>query len=288
MSTRTVSSDREQDVEIAGAQPVRLPVVRPLVLAYALSLAIAFLMAAASIAGLAFQADIYLTDEVILTYVPFDAFNLVAGLPILLGSIWLVRRGKLVGLLCWPAALLYVLYSSVGHLVGVPFGVLFLPYLLLVSLAAYAAIGLVANIDGEAVRRRLSGNVPAVLAGVVLASLTGLFIVINTVSILTALASQTADAAEHIPVWIADFVVLTPAYLTGGILLWQRKPLGYVGGAGLLLLYILLFAGLIPVLVFPAFYNGSPVDAGGVVFVLVAAAICSIPFWLYVRGIARS
>ena len=161
MSTRAVSSDREQDIEIAGAQPVRLPVTRTLTLAYILSVAIALLMASASIAGIVFQTDLYVRDELILTFVPFDVFNLVAGLPILLGAMWLARRGVLVGLLCWPAALLYVLYSYVGHLIGVPFGVLFLPYLLLVSLAAYTVIGLVANIDGEGVHRRLSGNVPA-------------------------------------------------------------------------------------------------------------------------------
>ena len=28
----------------------------------------------------------------------------------LLVSMWLTRRGKLIGLLCWPGALFYVLY----------------------------------------------------------------------------------------------------------------------------------------------------------------------------------
>jgi hypothetical protein len=96
-----------------------------------------------------------MTDELILAFLPVDAFHLVVGLPILLGSMWLAWRGQLIGLLCWPGVLLWVLYSYITNLVGVPFGVLFLPYLLLVTLSAYTTIILVATIDGDAVRRRL-------------------------------------------------------------------------------------------------------------------------------------
>ena len=39
-----------------------------------------------------------------------DAFNLVVGVPLPLGLLWLARRGSLVGLLLWPGALFYVLY----------------------------------------------------------------------------------------------------------------------------------------------------------------------------------
>jgi pilus assembly protein TadC len=38
-----------------------------------------------------------------------DALAIVLGLPILLGSIWLARRGSLIGMLPWPGALIYLL-----------------------------------------------------------------------------------------------------------------------------------------------------------------------------------
>src|SRR5689334_16130040 len=38
-----------------------------------------------------------------------DLFNLAVALPVLLASVWLARRGSLVGLLLWPGALFYVL-----------------------------------------------------------------------------------------------------------------------------------------------------------------------------------
>jgi hypothetical protein len=261
-----------------------LNAMSPLLLVYAVSLVVALLVAVAALAGLLFRTAIYPTDELILAYLPVDAFHLVVGLPILLGSMWLARRGKLVGLLCWPGALLYVLYSYITNLVGVPFGVLFLPYLLLVTLSAYAAIGLVASIDGEAVRRRLTGAVPAKTAGGALVGLTGLFVVINVGNIVNATTSQLAGTLELVPVWIADFVTVIPTCLIGGFLLWRRQALGYVAGAGLLLQYSLLFIGLAVVLAYPAFYDARPVDVSGVVTMLVFGLICFVLLALFVRG----
>ncbi|MDH5459115.1 MAG: hypothetical protein OEY26_10400, partial [Nitrospinota bacterium] len=123
----------------------RLPITRDLTLAYMLSLIIALVMTVASVIGFLYRTVIYPTDELLLNRVPTDGVNLVVGLPILLGSMWLARRGKLIGLLCWPGALFYVLYIYVPYVIGVPFNALFLPYIALVTLSAYTLIGLVAS-----------------------------------------------------------------------------------------------------------------------------------------------
>jgi hypothetical protein len=224
---------------------MHLPITRDLTLAYLVSLVIAFLMAVASVAGLLYRAAIYPTDELLLSFLPNDALNLVVGLPILLGSMWLARRGKLIGLLCWPGALFYVLYVYVLYLIGMPFNALFLPYLLLVPLSAYTIIGIVASIDGEAVRQRLTGVVPAKIAGGVLGGLAILLIVRQIAIVVATLTNQTTvDTLERM-LWIADVTVGCPALLAGGVLLWRREPLGYVAGAGLLLQYGVLAVGVI-------------------------------------------
>lgn len=138
---------------------------------------------------------------------PTDLFTLVVGLSILLGSTWLARRGRLLGLLCWPDALLYVLYVYAAYAIGVPFGVLFPVYVLLAALSAYTTMGLVVSIDA---------------------------------------------------------------------------------GAGLLLVGSMLFVGAIFALVFPALYDASPVDVGGVVFILVVGLICFVPLALFARGVVTS
>jgi hypothetical protein len=117
-----------------------------------------------------------------------DAFNLVVGLPILLVSIWLARRGALIGLLLWPGALFYVLYTYSLALVRAPFSVLFLPFVLLVTVSAYTTIGLIASIDGSLVRRRLAGVVTARVVGGILVGLALLTIAQDASgAILTAL-----------------------------------------------------------------------------------------------------
>ncbi len=149
--------------------------------AYACSLVVAAIMAAASAAGLVMGTGLYRVDPQIARgvaastagllvpgFLAHDGFNLVVGLPSLLVSLWLARRGLLIGLLLLPGALYYILYTYTTYLVGAPFNILFLPYVALVALSAYSIIGLVACIDGELVRQRLAGVVPARTVGVIL------------------------------------------------------------------------------------------------------------------------
>jgi hypothetical protein len=266
--------------------PDRLPITHDLTLAYVLSLAVALTMAVASAAGLLYQTVVYPTDELLLSFTPSDMFNLAVGLPILLGSIWLTRRGKLIGLLCWPGVLFYVLYMYIPYVLGVPFNVLFLPYLVLVVLSTYTLIGLVASIDGEVIRQRLTGFAPARTSGGILIGLAILIIVRQTAFMVTALASQAPGDTLEIPSWIADFIVAIPVLLVSGVQLWRRKALGYVAGAGLLLGYGVLALSVIPSMVLRAHYTASPIDVVGIVVILVMAALCFIPFAFFVRGAA--
>ena len=125
-------------------------------------------MAGVALAGLVFRAIVYPSDQLTLAFLPVDVFHLLVGLPILTTSMALARRNNLVGLLCWPGILLYIIYSFITNLIGVGFGALFLPYLLLVIFSVYTLIALTVSIDAEAVRQRLAGKVPERLAGGIL------------------------------------------------------------------------------------------------------------------------
>ncbi len=275
-------------IDPGSSKAAALPVTRSLTLAYASSLVIALLVAIVSIAGLLYGTTLYPTEEMLLLKLPTDLFTLVIGLPLLFGSMWLARRGRLLGLLCWPGVLLYVLYIYVSYAIGVPFSILFLAYVLLVPLSAYTLIGLVASIDANAVRQQLAGAVPERVAGGILFGLAILFSLMNLANVFAALANPAPGHLLDFPVWFADFAVVAPAWLIGGLLLWQRKALGYVAGAGLLLLGCMMFVGVIFALVFPALYTASPVDVAGIVFVLVVGLICFVPLAPFARGIVKS
>lgn len=216
-----------------------------------------------------------------------DAFNLLVGVPLLLGSLWLARRGSLVGLLFLPGTLFYALYWYVLYLTGAPFSVLFLVYVPLVTLSAFTIIGVVSSTDGEEVRRRLSATVPARAIGALLVVLGLLTLAQDTTgALVTALADDApADPAAR-PVWISDLALQAPAVIVGGALLWRRQPLGYVAGAGLLLQYGLSAVGFVAGMVLESVLTGSPPDVATSVVLILFGAVCFVPLAFFIRGAA--
>ena len=255
---------------------------------FILSLLIVFIMALASAISLVNHRTIYPTSELLQSFIASDVINLSIGMPMLLVSMWLVRNGKLAGLLCWPGVLFYVLYTYIPYLLTVPFNLLFVPYLALVTLSIYALISLVMHIDGEILRQRLAGRVPMKIGAGVLIALVLIVIARQAARIIAVQAGQVAVDFTDIPIWIDDFMVAVPLMLIAGTQLWCDKPFGYILGPGLLLGYGLLALSLIPFFILQARNNSLPLDMAGMVTVLVMAILCFIPLALFLVGAARS
>jgi hypothetical protein len=99
---------------------ITLPIRHDLTLAYLTSGIVALIMSVASLAGILFASHIYPAAQVS-GDIGTDTLNLTVGLPILLGSMWFAWRGSLIGLLCWPGALFYVLYVYTFYVLDMPF-----------------------------------------------------------------------------------------------------------------------------------------------------------------------
>jgi len=265
-------------------QNAGLPVNHDFKLAYLISLLIAVMMTAASVIGITNQSTIYPTDELRQTFMPNDVVNLIIGVPILLGSLWLTHQEKLIGILFWPGALLYVLYNYVAYVFGMPFNVLYLLYLSLVTLSVYTIIAVAASINGRVVQQRLTGRVPERLAGGVLSGLGLLFMVRVVAVMVPALADETTIVPTELGVLIADFII-SPAMIVGGILLWQRKALGYVSGTGLLFQESMLFIGLIIFMILQPLITSASFILIDVLVVFIMGLVCFIPFGLFVREV---
>lgn len=262
----------------------RLPIKGRLWLMYAFSFLIAILMGIASVAGLRYRTLIYPTGELMQTFVSNDVVNILIGLPILLGSMGLAWRGRLIGLLCWTGALYYVLYNYLAYVFALPLSWAFLAHLILVVLSVYTLIGLVANIDGKEVKQRLAGAVPEKLAGGVLVGLGGLFFLRVMGVVVNALTSGIMPAETDLAVNISD-ALTTPAWVIAGILLWRRKEFGYVTGLGLLFQGSMLFIALIIFLLLQPFLTAAPLAVTDVIVIIPMGLICFIPFGLFVRGV---
>jgi hypothetical protein len=257
---------------VPSAAPA-LPVTRDLRPVYAASLLTALLLGAASLAGLAGDpAGLYGTGSPLVQVSRGgDTANLLLGLPVLLGSMWLSSRGSLGGLLLWPGALFYVLYTDALYLVGAPFNALFLVYVALVTLSGWTLVGLVACVDLDGARRRLAAaparGVGAALVVIALLAYAGL-----TANTLAALGGPAAAAGMR-PQWIVDDALGTPALLLGGVLLWRRTSLGHVVAAGLLLVSGLNGLAFAVSAVLDGQLSGRAVEPAVIVVHLVIGAI---------------
>jgi hypothetical protein len=261
-----------------------IPVTRNLALAHTLSLVVAVLMAAASLGGLFFQNNLYASIELRRSFVSNDAVNLFIGLPILLGSLAFVQRGKLVGLLFWPGALLFVAYNFIAYTVAMPIGLMTVLYLALVILSGYTLIRLLTSIDAPAVQQRLKGRVPERLAGGMLAGFGILFLLRGIGVVVSALSGQASLSGGELGTLIADFVT-TPVWVLGGVLLWRRQAFGYLTAAGLLFQASMLFVGLLVFFTLQPVLTGVPFPVNDFAAILGMGLIFFIPFGLFTRGI---
>lgn len=264
-----------------------LPIKHHLTLIYALSFIIALLIAAASIIGLLHRAIIYSTDDLLRSFAPNDVVNLFIGLPILLGAMGLAWRGRLVGLLLWPGALFFVLYTYMVYVFAMPFNVAFLLHLTLVTLSVYTLTSLLTNIDGKAVQQQLADSVPEKLAGSILTGLGVLFFLMVISAIINALIDQTSPPDTELALHVSDFLI-TPAWIIGGVLLWRRQAFGYVAGLGLLFQGSMLFIGLIIVFLVQPFLTNTPFALVDVVVIFILGLTCFVPFAFFGRGVVNS
>ena len=260
-----------------------LPLEQDIKTAWILSIICAVLMGVVSLFGLFFPESIYKTEELIQSNFTNDIVNLILGLPILLGSMWLTNRGKLVGLLFWPGALLYIIYNYTAYVFGIPFDIFTFAYLALILISAYSIYDLIRKIDCNAVKQLLAGAVAEKLAGWFLL-IFGILFLFRAANILVgARINQAVLPPTEIGVSIADIVV-SILWIIGGILLIRNKPLGYATGLGLLFAASMLFVGLIIVLILQPVLTAAPFSPIDIIVVALMGLVFSIPFILFLRG----
>ncbi|MGD8813521.1 MAG: hypothetical protein PVI78_03495 [Anaerolineales bacterium] len=251
---------------------------------YASSIVIAVLMTAASVAGIFFQTATYPTVELLENFFPNDVLMLAIGLPMLLVSMALTCRKRLIGLLLWQGALVFVFYNYFIYVLAMPLNLAYLLHLAMVLLSFYALIALIAGIDASELGSRLAGAVLDRLSGAILAVLGFLFLLRALGMLIGGLSDPEPMAGTELALNSSDFLI-TPTWVLGGILLWRRKALGYVIGLGLLFQASMLFIGLIVFMLVQPILTEAPFPLVDIVVVFVMGLICFVPFGLYLRGV---
>jgi len=261
-----------------------LPIKRSLKVAYISSLIIACILTFASILGIFFGSTIYPTNELYNNFISNDVVNLIIGLPIILASIILTSKGKLVGLLFWPGALLFVIYNYLIYILSVPLNWIFLSYLTLITSSMYTIISLATSIDGKEIQQQLVGVVHERISGVILVAMGLLFMLQAGGAMIDAFINQIQITGLEFAVHVADFSI-SPVLVIGGLLLWRRKEFGYASGLGLLFQSSMLFVGLIVFLIIQPLLTQTPFLLVDILVVSIMGLICFIPLALFIRGV---
>jgi len=266
-----------------GSRWGRLPINADLTLAYGASLIVAAMLVVASGVGLLSPNQLYPTEELQHMTLSNDAVNLIVVLPALLGSLMAARNGQLLGLLFWPGALLSVTYNAVAYVFTLPLNAGFLLALGQLLLSVYVVIGVVAAVDLQRLARRVRGGVPERVSASVLMVLGAAYLVLALGTMIQGALGLVERPAE-LGVFLADSLI-APAWVVGGILLWRRRPLGYLAGGALLFQASVLFVAVIGFTILQPVMTDAPFVLADTVVLAGMGLVCFIPTGLLVRGV---
>ncbi len=256
-------------------------------LVWNLSIAVAVLMTLISGLGFLLSNVFYPTPGLLENYLANDIVNILLGLPLFIAALVLIRKGMLLGLLLLPGALVYVIYNYIGYLLGRPWNWIASINLVLVVISCITLFFLLRVLDHQAVMKRLEGRVGEKVSGWILVVFGLAFIGLAVSTIVAGIQEGTIPPLGENAVSVADIVV-SLGWVSGGITLLRKKPLGYSTGLGLLVAASFLFLGLVLFFFIAPLVSDRPFDWIEVSTVLAMGLICFIPTGIFWRGVVRS
>jgi hypothetical protein len=180
------------------------------------------------------------TPLIAIGYRVSDAFTLIAGIPLLLISFWIYRRGSMRGKILLTGTLLFFLYNFGSLAIGAAYNNLFLIYIVLTMATLLGGVGMLLSFDLQVFPKLFSARVPRrgisiffIVSGI------ALFCIWLFLSILPALLANgvPAELASYTTIitYAVDMGIIAPMLVSTGVLLRRDEPLGYVLASALLI-----------------------------------------------------
>ena len=212
-----------------------------------------------------------------------DVVTLGLGLPLLLVSLALYRRGQLRGRLLLAGTLAYFLYTYASMAFGTGYNPLFLVYVALFALSLFGLIAALTSIDMAALPGQFGGRLPrrgiAAYLLVTAALVTLLWLGRIVPALLTGAPPAGLDTATTLFIQVLDLGVVIPVMVLTAVWLLRRRPLGYLLASVCLVKIVSLGAAVVAMAV-GQWLVGAPLSPAEVVIfpaiTLIGAALTAL------------
>jgi hypothetical protein len=188
-------------------------------------------MAVQALSGLLLSGHYRDSEFIRTTWFGNDWVSLLVAVPLLLTGLRGAASGGTRGLLLWLGLLAYAVYNYLFYLFGAALNVFFLLYVVLVLLAVVSLLLALSQVDAAAVARRFGAATPVRTVGGALVGIGG-----GLAAVWIGMWAAYVFAGRPTPidpeafkiVAALDLALMVPALTAGGVLLWRRRPWGYV------------------------------------------------------------
>ena len=201
---------------------------------YMLSAVLAALMVVQSVLGRIFPEQYRDVEWIRLTWLGNDWVTLVVGVPLLVASLLLARRGSIRGLLLWLGMLGYGAYNYAYYMLGAELNVFFPLYIMPLILSVATLILALSRIDVADAAASFRPKTPVrIIGGYLVFVAVGLAFVWMGVWAAYVFAGQPTPVEPEAFKLVAalDITIMVPALAFGGVLLWRRRAWGYIVAA---------------------------------------------------------
>ncbi len=236
---RTTTVGRQDGVTaLADARRSRTP--RRLRVAYAMSWGVVAVMVAASVLGLLVRGLYPQGRWASEALRGGDLVSLVVASPLLAYAVFRSMRGSTRWPAVWLGMLGYATYNYAFYVFGPSFNDAFLLHILAMSMSLYSIALALSALDVRALGERFRNDRRAHLLGGVLIAVGVLqgaaWVVLILRNVVTgALLEDVPVVGQHL-IFALDLTLMMPALVIAGVLLWLRKPSGYLLGTAVAVL----------------------------------------------------
>jgi len=174
----------------------------------------------------------YETVSIAVQAIAQDVVTLLIGIPLLVISMILFKKGSLQGKLLLSGTLAYFLYTYASFAFGAAYNILFLVYVSLFSLSLFAFIFALMEIDVPTLPKHFSSGLPRRTIAIFL-FVVGSFLLLAWLGriVPALLANQPPLGLESYTTLIIqalDLGLVMPIAFLSGILLWKKSAWGYL------------------------------------------------------------